>query len=82
MKFLVIERGMEHIVREDLTASSDMHALSIFSSEYCDTVSRVEVVDNDGVEEVHFMAQGCQWADELDEQIPLKLVPLAVRSTK
>jgi hypothetical protein len=82
MRFLVIESGMEDIVREDLTAFNDMHALSILSSEYCTTVSGIEIIDNDGVEEVHFMAQGCQWADELDEQIPLKLIPLSVGSTK
>ena len=80
MKFLVIECGMQDIVREELTAFNDMHALSIMSVEYCVSVSGIDIVNNDGVEEVHFMAQGCEWADELDEQISLKLVPLAVGS--
>ena len=82
MRFLVIESGMQDIVREDLVAFNDMHALSILSSTHCVSVSGINIVDNDGVEEVHFMAQGCEWADELDEQIPLKLVPLLVGTPK
>ena len=81
-RFLVVESGMQDIVREDLTASCDMHALSILSSEYCHTISGIEIVDNDGVEEVRFMAHGCEWADELDEMIPLKLIPILVGSSK
>jgi hypothetical protein len=81
-RFLVVESGMQDIVREDLTALCDMQALSILSNEYCHTVSGIEIINNDGVEEVHFMAQGCEWADELDEQIPLKLIPILVGSSK
>lgn len=82
MKFLVIENGIIDIVREELTAFNDMHALSILSSEYCTTISGINIVNNDGVEEVHCIAQGCEWADELDEQTPLRLVPMAVGISK
>lgn len=82
MKYLVIESGIIDIVREELTAFNDMHALSILSSEYCTTISGIKIVDNDGVEEVHCIAEGCEWGDQLDYVFPLRLVPLSVGSSK